>query len=200
MLTMHRLGWDISQALTWIDPWGHRWQPTADSPGEILCAIKRSIQAWQLQRITAAHALHPGLVTPWPQPFLAAIRTFTSQQLGALAAIISQQEWTMTRRFEAGFVSSPLCRACGQAPDTPAHRRFQCPALERWGFLGAYPVRDAILLERTVNVTPQQELAQVHCIRPVPTYTTQPAAAYAVQWWGGAQVVIGIHLHGRVRP
>eukprot|EP00974_Lingulodinium_polyedra_P054118 5203848-Lingulodinium_polyedra.AAC.1 len=60
----------------------------------------------------------------WAAPLLKAKKDFTVQQLGALAAIVSGQEWGARQRADIGILVGPHCRACGRGDDTPVHRRF----------------------------------------------------------------------------
>ena len=151
-LSLKRFGWDVTEALAWVDDLGCRRNLLDFSPAMWQTFFRASVQR-QLERDLACQVrIDVSLRTgehPLPLPCLAqedGPRVLTDVARAACAPASKKLDplgktlvacfycdgiWTRTRLQQAGYVvDSLLCDLCGLEPDTLDHRMYRCTAPE----------------------------------------------------------------------
>ena len=135
--TLFDIEWQPVSPTEWIDMIGHRWivGPKASDHGwpNLRAALQRDIELllWRkAARHQEANGLEQGVDWSVSVRHLRRLRQAARfDREGALFTFLQGADWTMARRFEAGYCDSPICTRCDAGvPETRTHRLWECAA------------------------------------------------------------------------
>ena len=133
LATLDRLNWTAPTFDSLRDDLGQTYLLSRDSPAAIAGAVVASVRRWQMRRVALLFptaGIEGGFFVA---PLRKILRTsnlaaaWTSAAQSQLLSALVGGQWTQVRLFKAGLVESPLCRLCGAANGTLAHRYYWCP-------------------------------------------------------------------------
>ena len=135
LLTLRRIGWELSSARTAVDDQGHVIDMLRTAPHELGVLVARAVGRWQ-HRIVAQElgeqALSAGLRL---HPLRRLIRkTPSARERGAIFSTVSGGQCPQARLAQAKLHAERNCRLCDGAVGTLDHRHVACDASQPWRY------------------------------------------------------------------
>ncbi|CAK0848370.1 unnamed protein product [Prorocentrum cordatum] len=199
--TLTRVGIVVVEPLVWKLPDGLELKLTDICPRVLLHCCAHAVRHWVNLQISE-HLQMPEFRTGfWDGPLkylLSAKGDLTWQQRGYLRSAIIGAQWPQDRQFQQGWIDSPNCLACQEAPGTLVHRHAVCKSmLEAIG----EPLPDAIRL--MLPHADQNDLVRLMLERVLVPLPKAPQAVLqmplepCVKWYGDAHQLTGdLYLDG----
>ena len=130
--TLCDAGWDTAGPRDWTDHRGQRWQATgALNTKSVEAALFDSLEGHQWEA-AAEHRLGSGLQQgACLQPAMTVRATLAPARAHTLDNIVAGGLWFRQRLFEAGRLTTGVCRWCEKEPETEHHIFWECLAAGR---------------------------------------------------------------------